>query len=150
MSQGVILLVEDNEDDIDLTLRAFKRSNILNEVVVARDGAEALDYLFATGPYAGKEPLQPALIILDLNLPRISGLEVLRRVRAEARTRYLPAVMLTTSVEDQDVINSYALGANAYVQKPVAFEDFLAAAARLGMFWLLVNVQPPQGVSPTA
>jgi two-component system response regulator len=148
-NQGTILLVEDNEDDVDLTLRAFKRSNILNEVIVARDGADALDLLFATGAHTGKEALLPALMILDLNLPKISGLEVLRRTRADARTRHIPVVMLTTSVEDRDVINSYALGCNAYVQKPVAFEDFLAAAAKLGMFWLLVNIQPPQGVSPT-
>jgi two-component system response regulator len=148
MTPGHILLVEDNEDDADLTLRAFKRSNILNEVYVARDGAEALDYLFGTGAHAGKPPGVPALMILDLNLPKISGLEVLRRTRANEQTRFLPTVILTTSVEDEDVINSYALGANAYVQKPVAFEDFLSAAAKLGMFWLLVNVRPPPGSKP--
>ena len=146
MSQGTILLVEDNEDDVDLTLRAFKRCNIVNRVIVANDGAQALDYLFGSGRYAGAvEPL-PSLMILDLNLPRISGLDVLRRVRADQRTRFLPTVVLTTSSEEQDVINSYALGANAYTRKPVAFEDFLAATARLGMFWMMVNIGPPEGL----
>lgn len=145
MSDGVILLVEDSEDDADLTLRAFRRSNILNQVVVARDGAEALDYLHGTGSYAGRQPALPILMILDLNLPKIAGMDVLRRARANERTRFLPTVVLTTSVEDEDVINSYALGANAYVQKPVSFDDFLAAAAKLGLFWLLANVRPPHG-----
>jgi len=149
MGEGEILLVEDSQDDAELTLRAFRRSNILNQVVVVRDGAEALDYLHGTGAHAGKRLPAPVLMILDLNLPKVSGLEVLRRTRADERTRFLPTVILTTSIEDQDVINSYALGANAYVQKPVAFEEFLAAAAKLGMFWRLVNVQPPQGVKPT-
>lgn len=150
MTQEKILLVEDNEDDADLTLRAFKRSNIPNEVVVARDGAEALDYLFATGMYKEQRPPLPALVILDLNLPKISGLDVLRKMRANPRTRHLPVTILTTSVEDEDVANGYALGANAYVQKPVSFEDFLTSAARLGLFWLLVNVQPPPAALPTA
>jgi two-component system, response regulator len=145
MTDGVILLVEDSEDDADLTLRAFRRSNILNQVVVVRDGAEALDYLHGTGRYDGSQPPVPILMILDLNLPKISGLDVLRRTRADGRTRFLPTVILTTSVENEDVINSYALGANAYVQKPVSFEDFLAAASKLGMFWLLANVRPPHG-----
>ena len=148
MQGGTILLVEDNEDDVDLTLRAFKRSNILNQVVVASDGAQALDRLFGTGRFAGAAEALPALMILDLNLPKISGLEVLRRVRADERTRYLPIVILTTSIEEQDVIDGYALGANAYARKPVAFEEFLAAASRLGLFWLTVNVQPPAGATP--
>ena len=147
MNQGTILLVEDNEDDADLTVLAFKRANILNEVVVAEDGAVALDMLFGERAFAGTAAPLPILIILDLNLPKVSGLEVLRRVRAEASTRYLPVVVLTTSVEDEDVINSYKLGANSYVRKPVAFEEFLAATARLGMFWLLTNVKAPAGGS---
>jgi two-component system response regulator len=143
MNNGTILLVEDNEDDADLTVLAFKRANIMNEVVVATDGAIALDMLYGDNPFAGTGAEFPIILILDLNLPKVSGLEVLRRVRAEERTRFTPVVMLTTSVEDEDVINSYALGANAYVRKPVAFEEFLAATARLGMFWLLTNVQAP-------
>lgn len=145
MKGEAILLVEDNPDDVELTLDAFRKNIILNEVVVARDGAEALDYLFGTGRYAeaGPAPL-PAVVILDLNLPKVPGLEVLRRIRTTERTRLLPTVILTTSVEDRDVIESYNLGANSYVQKPVAFEDFVVAAGRLGLFWLLLNVRPPQ------
>ena len=148
MNPGTILLVEDSEDDVDLTLRAFKRANIMNHVVVAGDGAQALDYLFATGAHAGSTQPVPALMILDLNLPKIPGLEVLRRVRADPRTQFMPAVVLTTSREEQDIINSYALGANAYTRKPVAFEEFLAATARLGLFWMMVNMPPPTGVQP--
>lgn len=143
MTQDSILLVEDNEDDADLTVLAFKRANLQNEVVVASDGAIALDMLFGEHAFAGTRAALPVLMILDLNLPRVSGLEVLRRVRSEESTRYLPVVVLTTSVEDEDVINSYRLGANAYVRKPVAFEEFLSATARLGMFWLLTNVRAP-------
>jgi two-component system response regulator len=143
MNTGTILLVEDNEDDADLTILAFKRANIMNEVVVATDGAIALDMLFGAGAFSGSGAESPSLLILDLNLPKVSGLEVLRRVRAEERTRFTPAVMLTTSVEDQDVIKSYAAGANAYVRKPVAFEEFLAETARLGQFWLQTNVSAP-------
>lgn len=144
MRDDIILLVEDNPDDADLTMEAFRRSHILNEVVLARDGAEALDYLFGSGAYAqsGPQPL-PAVMILDLNLPKIPGLDVLQRVRSSDRTRLLPVVILTTSAEDRDVIESYNLGANAYVQKPVDFDQFIEAASRLGLFWLLVNVQPP-------
>lgn len=141
--QGSILLVEDNQDDAHLTLLAFKRSNLLNPMVVAEDGAIALDHLFGAGAFAAPGAPLPVLMILDLNLPRVSGLDVLRRVRAEERTRLMPVVILSTSVEDEDVINSYALGVNAYVRKPVAFEDFLTAVARLGMFWLLTNVVAP-------
>ena len=143
MNQGTILLVEDNEDDADLTVLAFKRANILNQVVVAEDGAVALDMLFGDNAFALTGAAAPILIILDLNLPRISGIEVLRRVRAEEKTRYLPVVVLTTSIEDEDVINSYKLGANAYMRKPVAFEEFLSATARLGMFWIMTNVRAP-------
>lgn len=145
MNGDVILLVEDNQDDIDLTIEAFRRNKIMNAVVVAHDGAEALDYLFGTGAHAGQPvPRLPAIVILDLNLPRVLGLDVLRRIRADDRTRLLPVVVLTTSVEDRDVIESYDLGANAYVQKPVGFEDFIKAAGHLGLFWLLMNVRAPQ------
>lgn len=143
MTQGTILLVEDNEDDATLTILAFKRANLLNKVVVADDGAKALDYLFGDKPFAGTGEAMPILMILDLNLPKVSGLDVLKRVRSEERTKYLPVVVLTTSIEEEDVINSYARGANAYVRKPVEFEQFLDAAAKLSMFWLLTNVQPP-------
>jgi two-component system response regulator len=138
-----ILLVEDNPDDAYLTTDAFRRNRIVNDIVVARDGAEALERLFGTGADAAPPPL-PAMVILDLNLPKVTGLEVLRRIRAHERTRTLPTVVLTTSVEDRDVIDSYSLGANAYVQKPVGFEEFLTAAGRLGLFWLLVNVRPSE------
>lgn len=149
MNRGTILLVEDNEDDADLTILAFKRANIMNEVVVATDGAIALDMLFGAGAFSGSGAESPSLLILDLNLPKVSGLEVLRRVRAEQRTRFTPTVMLTTSVEYQDLIDSYALGANAYVRKPVAFEEFLAETARLGQFWLHTNVPaPPVPIAP--
>ena len=143
MTQGTILLVEDNEDDATLTVLAFKRANLLNKVVVADDGAKALDYLFGDNAFAGSGESMPILMILDLNLPKVSGLDVLKRVRSEERTKYMPVVVLTTSIEEEDVINSYARGANAYVRKPVEFENFLDAASKLGMFWLLTNVQPP-------
>jgi len=143
VAQGSILLVEDNEDDVDLTLLAFKRAHLQNPVVVAEDGAIALDHLFGSGAFSAPATPLPVLMILDLNLPKVAGLDVLRRVRAEERTRRMPVVILSTSIEDEDVINSYALGVNAYVLKPVAFEDFLTAPSRLGMFWLLTNVAPP-------
>ena len=148
MTQGTILLVEDNDDDAELTVLAFKRAHLLNPVVIAEDGASALDHLFGSGRFAAPGSPLPLLMILDLNLPKVSGLDVLRRVRAEERTRLMPVVILSTSNEDEDVINSYALGANAYVRKPVAFEDFLTAAARLGMFWLMTNKPAPPGVPP--
>ena len=139
-----ILLVEDNPTDEKLTLRAFRKSNIANEIDVVRDGAEALDYLFATGRYSSRDVRNvPAVTLLDLNLPRIDGLEVLRRIRADDRTRALPVVILTSSKEEEDVIRSYALGANAYVRKPVDFAQFVEAANTLGVFWLLLNEQPP-------
>jgi two-component system, response regulator len=146
----VILLVEDNETDEKLTLRAFKKANISNEVIVVRDGAEALDYLFATGTFAGRDVNQvPAITLLDLKLPRIDGLEVLRRVRADERTKLLPVVILTSSKEDEDVARGYALGANAYVRKPVDFAEFVSAAQTLGLFWLLVNESPPARIVST-
>jgi two-component system, response regulator len=140
----VILLVEDNPDDEALTLRALKKNNIKNEVVVARDGAEALDYLFGTGKYAGRDTaLLPQVVLLDLKLPKIEGLEVLRRVRADERTKLLPVVILTSSNEDQDRIAGYGLGANSYVRKPVDFSQFLEAARQLGLYWLVLNEAPP-------
>lgn len=140
----VILLVEDNPDDEELTLRAFRRNNILNPVVVARDGEEALDYLFATGSYSGRDTRQqPQVVLLDLKLPKVDGLEVLRRLRADPRTRLLPVVILTTSNEERDILASYQLGANGYVRKPVDFDQFLEAARQLGLYWLVLNVPPP-------
>jgi CheY-like chemotaxis protein len=141
----VILLVEDNADDEALTLRAFRKSKLLNEVVVAHDGVEALDYLFCNGAYTGRDPnALPVLILLDLKLPRIDGLEVLRQIRAEERTRLLPVVILTSSKEQEDVINSYALGANSYVRKPVDFTEFVQAVQNLGIYWLALNEHPNQ------
>ncbi len=140
----VILLVEDNPTDEKLTLRAFKKSGIANEVVVTHDGVEALDYLFGTGQYAGRDTsVLPTLVLLDLKLPRVDGLEVLKRVRADERTKLLPVVILTASREEEDVVKSYSLGANAYVRKPVDFAEFAAAAQTLGLFWLLLNERAP-------
>jgi two-component system response regulator len=139
-----ILLVEDNATDEKLTLRAFSKCGIANQVVVVRDGAEALDYLFCSGPYADRDiTIGPALVLLDLKLPRVDGLDVLRRVRADERTRLLPIVVLTASREEEDIIRSYSLGANAYVRKPVEFGEFAQAAKALGMFWLLLNEPAP-------
>ena len=138
-----ILLVEDNPTDEKLTLRGFQKSGLANEIIVVRDGAEALDYLFCTGVHATREHGLPSLILLDLKLPRIDGLEVLRRIRADERTKVLPVVVLTGSREEEDVARSYALGANAYVRKPVEFADFVQAAKALGLFWLLLNEPPP-------
>ncbi|MGH8223925.1 MAG: response regulator [Woeseiaceae bacterium] len=142
----VILLVEDNPKDEELTLRALKKSNVLNPVVVARDGAEALDYLFVRGKYAERDAtLQPQVVLLDLKLPKINGLEVLKAIRADQRTRLLPVVILSSSTEDQDLISSYDLGANSYVRKPVDFAQFLEAARRLGLYWLVLNESAPAG-----
>jgi CheY-like chemotaxis protein len=140
--ESIILLVEDNPKDEALTLRALKKSNILNTVVVARDGVEAIDYLFAPDSDGGPRPL-PELILLDLNLPKIDGHEVLRRIRGNERTRLLPTVILTTSVEDRDRLEGYRLGANSYVRKPVDFAEFLQAVVQLGLYWLVLNEQPP-------
>jgi len=140
----VILLVEDNPDDEALTLRALKKNNIKNDVVVARDGVEALDYLFGTGKYAGRDTaLIPQVVLLDLKLPKMEGLEVLRRVRTDKRTKLLPVVILTSSNEDEDRIAGYGLGANSYVRKPVDFNQFLDAARHLGLYWLVLNEAPP-------
>jgi two-component system response regulator len=144
----VILLIEDNRSDEKLALFAFKQCGVTNEMVVVRDGAEALDYLFGTGKYAERDStVQPMLVLLDLKLPRIDGLEVLRRLRGDDRTKLLPVVVLTASKEEEDVIRSYSLGANAYVRKPVDFAEFAAAAKTLGLFWLLLNQPPPPGRS---
>jgi two-component system response regulator len=144
MDEKVILLVEDNPDDELLTLRALKTNNITNRVVVARDGVEALDYLFGTGAYAGRDGREsPAVVLLDLKLPKLDGLEVLQRIRADERTKLLPVVILTSSKEEQDVINGYRFGCNSYVLKPVDFDEFIQASRQLGLYWLLVNQQPP-------
>ncbi len=144
MDNAVILLVEDNADDEALTLRALKKNNIKNEVVVARDGAEALDYLFATGAQAGRNlSVMPHVILLDLKLPKIDGFEVLRRLRAAEHTKLLPVVVLTTSNEDQDRIKSFGLGANSFVRKPVQFDKFIEAVRQLGLYWLILNEPAP-------
>jgi two-component system response regulator len=144
MNDRTILLVEDNPKDEALTLRALKKSGITNEVTVTRDGAEALDYLFCTGPFAGRQPAtMPTVVLLDLNLPKISGLEVVRRIRADRRTRLLPIVILTSSVEDEDRLRGYELGANSYVRKPVEFGAFANAVQQLGLYWLLLNELVP-------
>jgi CheY-like chemotaxis protein len=140
MQRKVILLVEDNEDDELLTIRGLKDAQILNDVVVAHDGVEALEYLFGTGPYEGRDTSDlPQVVLLDLMLPRLNGLEVLRRIREDPRTELLPVVVLTSSREEEDVIRSYELGANSYVRKPVKFVDFANAVKQLGLFWVLLN-----------
>ncbi|MGH7378651.1 MAG: response regulator [Candidatus Methylomirabilales bacterium] len=145
MEKKVILLVEDNPDDEALTLRALKKNNIKNEVLVVRDGVEALDYLFTTGAYAGRDTsLMPQIILLDLKLPKLDGLEVLRRIRADARTKLLPVVILTSSNEEKDLTDGYSLGANSYIRKPVDFAQFTDAVRQLGLYWLVLNEAPPQ------
>jgi two-component system response regulator len=145
MSERSILLVEDNPNDEALTLRALKKSNILNPVIVARDGAEALDYLFGRGEYKGRNlEGNPEVVLLDLKLPKVDGLEVLRQLRSDDRTKLLPVVVLTSSVEEQDVLRGYALGANSYVRKPVDFNQFVEAVKQLGLYWLVLNQRPPE------
>lgn len=139
-----ILLVEDNPDDEALTVRALAKNNIRNDVIVARDGREALDYLFCRGAHANRDPARmPEVILLDLKLPKIDGLEVLKAIRADERTKLLPVVILTSSKEERDIIDGYSLGANSYVRKPVDFVEFTEAVGRLGLYWLLVNEGPP-------
>ena len=137
-----ILLVEDNPDDVELTRRAFRKAKLANPIFVVSDGAEALDFLFRTGAYAGRLPHTPKVVLLDLKLPKVDGLEVLRRIKGDERTRVIPVVVLTSSREESDVVESYKLGVNSYIVKPVDFEQFLAAVERLGLYWLLLN-EPP-------
>jgi two-component system, response regulator len=144
MTNNCILLVEDNEDDIALTRRAFRKNKIANDVFVARDGVEALEYLFGEGKYHDRQqfPL-PAVVLLDLKLPKIDGLEVLKRLRGDTRTRALRVVVLTSSAEDQDIVKSYEYGACSYIRKPVDFDEFVLAVETLGVYWLLLNECPP-------
>jgi len=145
-TKKIILLVEDNPDDVDLTLRALKKNNIINDVVVAQDGAEALDYLFGEGKYRGCDLSEmPPVILLDLKLPKVEGLEVLKRLRSDERTKLIPVVILTSSKEEQDMIEGYRLGANSYIRKPVDFEKFCEAARQLKLYWLVLNEVPTSG-----
>lgn len=144
MNDEAILLVEDNPDDEALTLRALKKNNIKNEVVVAHDGAEALDYLFGEGAYSGRDMrVMPQVVLLDLKLPKVDGFEVLRRLRADERTKGLPVVILTSSIEEQDRISGYDLGANSYIRKPVEFSNFIEAVRQLGLYWVILNRGAP-------
>ena len=144
MLARTILLVEDNADDEELTVRALKKNHVTNDFVVARDGVEALDFLFGTGTYAGRDTTAlPALVLLDLKLPKIGGLEVLKRIRANERTRRMPVVVLTSSKEDRDMIESYDLGVNSYIRKPVDFKQFTESVRQLGLYWLVLNEAPP-------
>jgi two-component system response regulator len=144
MNEKLIMVVEDNPDDEELTLRALRQGKIANEIVVTRDGAEALDYMFGTGKYQGRDlSKMPAVILLDLKLPKLSGLDVLQRLRADERTRLIPVVVLTSSSEDEDMLRSYQFGANSYVRKPVEFGAFVSAVGQLGGYWLLLNQLPP-------
>lgn len=143
MNDSVILLVEDNPDDEALTLHAFQEQNLANQVMVVRDGVQALDYLFGCGVHTGRDLARPpAVVLLDLKLPRVDGLEVLRQIRANERTRFQPVVVLTSSTEERDVVESYRLGCNSYVRKPVDFDEFVGAARQLGLYWLLLNRCP--------
>ena len=145
MEQTTILLIEDNPDDVELTLHAFQKNNMANEIVVAGDGAEGLDYLFGTGKYAGRDAEEPpALILLDLQLPKIGGMEVLRKVREDERTKRIPVVIMTTSDEEEDIVNGYNGGANSYLRKPVDFTEFMNAVKQLEMYWMVLNTPPPK------
>ena len=145
MDKATILLIEDNPDDVELTLHAFQKNHMANEVVVASDGAEGLDYLFGTGKYVGRDADElPALILLDLQLPKIGGLEVLRKVREDERTKRIPVVIMTTSDEEEDIVNGYNGGANSYLRKPVDFAEFMNAVKQLEMYWMVLNTPPPK------
>jgi two-component system, response regulator len=145
VSTKIILLVEDNPSDIKLTQRAMEKGHIANELIIAEDGQEALDYLFGTGTHLGREVTEiPALVLLDINLPKVDGLEILKRIRTDERTRRLPVVILTTSKEEQDVAISYDLGVNSYIRKPVDFSQFAQAILQLGLYWLVLNEAPPK------
>src|SRR5258706_2312571 len=141
--EKIILLVEDNPNDEELTLRALRKANIANQVFVARDGTEALDYLLSTGAHSGREPLMPTVVLLDLKLGKLSGLEVLARMRADPRTKLVPVVVLTSSSEEEDMLKSYQSGANSYVRKPVEMSAFVNAVSELGVYWMLLNQGPP-------
>jgi len=144
--QKIILLVEDNPDDELLAVRALRKNNIGNEIIIARDGVEALDYLFGTGKYEGRDLSEmPQIILLDLKLPKIDGLEVLRRIRADNLTKLLPVAVLTSSKEEKDLVDSYSLGANSYIRKPVDFDQFCESVRQLGLYWLVLNKVPPSG-----
>ena len=144
MEEKIILLVEDNPDDVTLTERALKKSHILNKLIVAKDGVEALDYLFGTGSWAGRDiNYMPEIVLLDLKLPKIDGLEVLKRIRANVQTKLLPVVILTSSKEEKDLIDGYSMGANSYIRKPVNFNQFADAVRQLGLYWLVLNERPP-------
>lgn len=144
MEDKIILLVEDNPDDVVLTERALKKSHILNKLIVTKDGAEALDYLFGTGAFSDRDvSVMPEVILLDLKLPKIDGLEVLKRIRSDRRTKILPVVILTSSKEESDLITGYTLGANSYIRKPVNFNQFVEAIRQLGLYWLVLNEAPP-------
>jgi two-component system, response regulator len=144
MTEKIILLVEDNPDDEELTLRALSKANVANEIVVARDGQEAVDYLFGTGKHAGRDlTVMPTVVLLDLKLPKLSGHDVLARMRADPRTRLIPAVILTSSSEEEDKLRGYKTGANSYVRKPVGFSEFAKAVSELGVYWVLINEGPP-------
>jgi len=143
MNEKIILLVEDNPDDVALTLRAFEKSNIKNEIITVGDGEAALDYLFCKGKYEGRNPLDfPSVVLLDLKLPKLDGFEVLKAIRENVKTKLLPVVILTSSKEEQDIFNGYSLGANSYIRKPVDFEKFFEAVQTLGLYWLLLNEHP--------
>jgi len=144
LEEKIILLVEDNPDDVTLTERALKKSHILNKLIIAKDGVEALDYLFGTGSWAGRDMNNmPEIVLLDLKLPKIDGLEVLKRIRANAQTKLLPVVILTSSKEEKDLIDGYSMGANSYIRKPVNFNQFADAVRQLGLYWLVLNERPP-------
>jgi len=148
MKRKIILLVEDNPDDEALTLRSLNKSNVVNEIVTARDGAEALDYLYGTGQFAGRDTsIMPELVLLDLKLPKVDGMDVLRHIRKDERTRLLPVVILTSSDEERDLVESYKLGANSYVRKPVDFTQFANAVVQLQLYWMVLNQPPPKNGS---